>query len=319
MNKDMCLFLFVLFTSLLFSSSNQSNDVKANKSPCSVNESLEGNYSAAMAETLEKTSQEETVYPRVEIKDTEVRSLKSKYVDQEYKINIFFPKDYKKETSRYPVVYVLDAEYNFGCVAYIARRLIKNKDIPKVLLAGIAYDTTYEDFYDKRSRDLTPFSKIHGYKTGGAESFTSFIQTELIPFIDKNYRTIPGERTIVGHSFGGLYCSYVLFQHPNLFNRYIIVSPSLWYSNKVVFEYEEKFAIEHKDLPASIYLAAGEDESSRVRDTTQMLGNRLKERGYPNLHLKASIVEGENHRSLFPYAFTRGIRFVFAAKENIKD
>lgn len=314
MNRNKCLFLLVLFTTLLFNSINQSNEVKAVKSSGLVNASLERNYSVVMSEALKENSAEETVYPRVEIKDTEVRNLKSKYVDQEYKINIFFPKDYKKETDRYPVVYVLDAEYNFGCVAYIARRLIKNKDIPKVLLVGIAYDTTYEDFYDKRSRDLTPFSKIHGYKTGGAKSFTSFIQNELILFIDKNYRTIPEDRTIVGHSFGGLYCSYVLFQHPNLFNRYIIVSPSLWYSDKVVFEYEEKFAVKHQDFAASIYLAAGEDESLRVKDNTQMLGNKLKERGYPNLHLKASIVEGENHRSLFPYAFTRGIRFVFADK-----
>lgn len=314
MNKNKCLFLLVLFTTLLFSSSSQSNDVKVDKSSGLVNESLERNYSAVMSGALNENSAEETVYPRVEIKDTEVRSLKSKYVDQEYKINIFFPKDYKKETDRYPVVYVLDAEYNFGCVAYIARRLIKNKDIPKVLLVGIAYDTTYEDFYDKRSRDLTPFSKIHGYKTGGAKSFTLFIQNELIPFIDKSYRTIPEDRTIVGHSFGGLYCSYVLFQHHNLFNRYIIVCPSLWYSDKVVFEYEEKFAVKHQDLAASIYLAAGEDESLRIRNNTQLLGNKLRERDYPNLHLKASIVEGENHRSLFPYAFTRGMRFIFADK-----
>jgi len=92
------------------------------------------------------------------------------------------------------------------------------------------------------------------------------------------------------------------------------VSPSLWYSDKVVFEYEEKFAIEHQDLAASIYLAAGGDESLRVRDNTQMFGNKLRERNYPNLQLEVSIVEGENHRSLFPYAFTRGIRFVFADK-----
>jgi len=93
-----------------------------------------------------------------------------------------------------------------------------------------------------------------------------------------------------------------------------MVSPSLWYSDRVVFEYEERFAVKNEDLAASIYLAAGKDESLRVRDNTQMFGNKLRERNYPNLHLNASIVEGENHRSLFPYAFTRGIRFVFADK-----
>ena len=166
-----------------------------------------------------------TSFPRVQIRDTEVRHLQSTYVDQEYEIDIFFPTGYADEMTRYPVVYVLDAEYNFGCVAYITRRLIKNDDIPKVLVVGIAYDTSYEDFYKKRSRDLTPASDIHGYHTGGAENFTQFLEHELFPFIESNYRTIPEDRTIVGHSFGGLYGSYVLLKHTNLFNRYLIVSP----------------------------------------------------------------------------------------------
>jgi enterochelin esterase-like enzyme len=86
---------------------------------------------------------------RVEIRDTEMRFLTSKYVDQTYEIDVFFPKDYHNETFRYPVLYVLDAEYNFGCVAFIAKRLIKNGDIPKALVVGIAYNTTEDDFYVK--------------------------------------------------------------------------------------------------------------------------------------------------------------------------
>jgi len=268
----------------------------------------------AIIEIQQNVPKEKAEYPRVEIKNTEVRTLRSKAVGREYSINIFFPKDYDKESRRYPAVYVLDAEHNFGCVAYIARRLIKNKDIPKVLLIGIAYDTDYDDFYEKRFRDSTPESRIHGHNSGGAEQFTQFIEKELIPFVDQNYRTIPDERTILGHSITGFYCVYVLFRHPDLFNRYIIISPSVWFSDGVIFEYEEEFFLNHKDMDASVYLSAGEDESQRMRDGSLKLSNTLSKRKYPHLRFQFSLVPEENHRSLFPYAFSRGMRFIFSER-----
>lgn len=266
----------------------------------------------AILKVQQEASKEKSEYPRVEIKDTELRTLQSKSVGRRYTINIFFPKDYEKESKRYPAVYVLDAEYNFGCVAYIARRLIKNEDIPKVLLIGIAYDTDYDEFYEKRFRDSTPESRIHGRNSGGAEQFTQFIEKELIPFVDQNYRTIPEERTVVGHSITGFYCVYVLFRHPDLFNRYVIVSPSLWFSDGVVFEYEEAFFLDHKDMDASVYLSVGEDESDRMRDGSIKLSDKLAKREYPHLRFQFSLVEEENHRSLFPHAFSRGMRFIFS-------
>ncbi len=277
-----------------------------------ISDFLEEKECYSNAEIQQKSPEEDLEYPRVEIKDTEVRTLKSKFAGREYKINIFFPKDYKKESNGYPAVYVLDAEYNFGCVAYITRRLIKNKDIPKVLLVGVVYDTAYEAFYDKRFMDSTPESRIHGHNSGGAEKFTLFLENELIPFINQNYRTIHEDRTIVGHSITGFYCCYVLFKHPMLFNRYIIVSPSLWFSGGIVFEYEEAFALSHKDLNASIHLSVGEDETQRMRENLIKLNSILAERKYAHLNLEFLLVKGENHRSLFPYAFSRGIRFVFS-------
>lgn len=255
-------------------------------------------------------------YPRVEIRDSEVRRLKSKYVDQVYEIDIFFPEDYKIETKKYPVVYVLDAEYNFGCVSYIARRLIKNGDIPEVLLVGIAYNTTEEDFYNKRNRDCTPPSTINGYHTGGAENFIMFLRNELMPFVKDTYRTIPEDRTIVGHSIGGFFGCYTMFKHPGLFNRYIVVSPSLWFSNDIIFQYEKEYAINHRDLPAWIYFSTGMDESEQMVSISQKFISILSERNYPNIHFKSMMPEDENHRSLFPYAFTKGMRFVFSQNHN---
>jgi predicted alpha/beta superfamily hydrolase len=250
-------------------------------------------------------------YPRVEIRDTERRSLVSEHVGREFEVDVFLPVAYRKTDDRYPVVYVLDAEYNFGCVSYIARRLIKNKDIPPVLLVGIAYDTTYEDFYEKRMFHSTPVSRVHGYHTGGAEPFTKFIEDELIPFVDREYRTIPGDRTIVGHSITGFYDCFLLFRHPGLFQKYLVVSPSLWFSKRVIFDYEKEYAQEHQSLPATIYLASGGLETPNIKDNSVEFGRILEAGKYQGLKLSSVIMEGEHHRSIFPLAFTRGLQFLF--------
>ncbi len=249
--------------------------------------------------------------PRVEIRDTEMRFLDSKLAGQTYEIDVFLPKDYRAEKARYPVVYVLDAEYNFGCASYIARRLIKNGDIPEVLVVGIAYNTTEEDFDVRRVRDCTPPSPLHGSRSGGAENFAAFFEKELIPEIDRSYRTVPGDRTIVGHSITGLFAAYLLFKHPGLFGKYLIVSPSLWYSDDILFQFEKEFAATGKPLPSAVYLSTGQDESEQMVRTTERMIRTLTERRYVGLRLKSALPEGEHHRSIFPLAFTRGLQWLF--------
>ena len=292
----------ILITVLLLNNTCSAGAIADNKVPLAC--------SSSSVTALDVGNSKE--HSRVEIRDTEVRILKSQYVDQVYEIDIWFPKSYETKTKTYPVVYVLDAEYNFGCVSYIARRLIKNGDIPEVLLVGIAYNSSYDEFQKQRIRDCTPPSTIHGYHTGGVEDFILFLRNELIPFINDNYRTIPVDRTITGHSIGGLFACYVLFRHSDLFNRYIIVSPSLWYSNEIVFEYEKEYANSHRDLEASIYLSTGMDESERMVRTSRYFTGVLSGRGYNSLRLEAVMAEGEHHRSLFAQAFTKGMRFVFS-------
>jgi predicted alpha/beta superfamily hydrolase len=268
------------------------------------------NSAGKLAASSSPGQQSETQYPRVELKDTERRHLTSSYTDKEYEIDIFLPLDYRQSSQRYPAIYVLDAEYNFGCVAYIARRLIKNKDIPPVLLVGIAYDTDEKDYYARRMFDSTPESKIHGYGTGGARPFTQFVEMELIPFIDKEYRTIKDDRMIAGLSIAGFYCCYLLFKHPGLFKKFIIVSPSLWFSGKIAFEYEEEYFKKSQSLPAAVYLASGGLEGPNIKDNSIRLGHILEQRKYQGLKLRSVILEGEHHRSVFPLAFTRGLQFL---------
>ncbi|MEM1135940.1 MAG: alpha/beta hydrolase-fold protein [Bacteroidota bacterium] len=257
-----------------------------------------------------------TNHSKVVISNSDVKEILSKYTGQKYKIKVKFPRDYAQTDSKYPVLYILDAETNFGGVSYIVQRLIKDKLIPPILLVGVAYGTDYRSFYKLRSRDLTPTEdtklRMGGAKpdpTGGAEHFISFMNDELFPFIEDNYRIKKGERAIYGHSYGGLFGSYVFLKQPHLFNKYLLLSPSLWYDKNLLLDEVKTF--DNQLVPTNLYMASGELEG-RIDDLQIKFMNSLKERNSKNLNLKSEVMEDETHRTIFGAGFTNGLRFLYA-------
>jgi len=83
----------------------------------------------------------------------------------------------------------------------------------------------------------------------------------------------------------------------------------------VIFGYESTYAKNHPEMNASIFLATGKDESERMVETTRRFIEIIDNRNYQNLRFKSNIPEEENHRSIFPYAYTKGLQFIF---ENYK-
>lgn len=258
----------------------------------------------------------EKKYTEVKLKDTEVRELTSQLNGQNYKLYINFPRDYKNDGDEYPVLYILDAEIDFGGVKFIAERLMKDKLIPEILIVGIAYDTNYSDFYLLRCRDLTPTKSIE-YDcpgSGGAENFRKFMEMELFPFIQKNYNADATDRALFGYSFGGLFGAYCLFNTPQMFSRYLLLSPSLWWNKKIVFtDIPEKL-----DSSIFLYVTTGELENVKEHfgesmvDHQNELENILKSKKYNALKMKFEIQENETHRTIFGTGFTKGLRFIYS-------
>lgn len=115
----------------------------------------------------------------------------------------------------------------------------------------------------------------------------------------------------MGHSYGGLFTTWTAFTEPRLFDRYVAVSPSLWYDDGLVFEIEETWAATHDSLPVSLYLAVGSREGNRRLDMVgdlRELGDRLRRRGYRGLETRVDVLDGETHDSVFPRALSNGLR-----------
>ena len=169
------------------------------------------------------TSQDEL---RLQVVDSLYSETLGEYRD--YWVNL--PENYNpKHKEMYPVVYLLDG-FSLKQNLEVVYNNYWGHYLPHMILVGISNR-------ENRTRDLTT-SKVESrrganfnYETGGAETFTQFLENELIPLIDKTYLT-SSHRTLIGHSYAGLFTVNVLLNHSHLFNNYIAIDPSLDWDNQ---------------------------------------------------------------------------------------
>lgn len=258
--------------------------------------------------------------PSFTLPNTEVRTLPARGVEGiTYKLYVSLPKSYAQGEQRYPVVYLLDADYSFALAHNIVEHMSDRGHMKELILVGIAYDGPLR-YRLNRTRDYTPTHTLAGgygpeyqQHSGGGPAFRAFLAGELIPFIDRTYRT-GSERTLVGHSYGGLFSTWVAFTRPELFTHYLIVSPSLWYDERHVFRVEEAYAKAHGSLAARMYFSVGSREVNEERDMVvdlRTFTTRVQRRGYRGLTVSAQVLEDETHNSVFPAALSNGLRRFF--------
>ena len=258
----------------------------------------------------------QNVKEKVCLENTEQFSITSEYVKGEnYLIQVGLPMGYSSSQKTYPVLYVLDGDYAFGITKGIADLLMIGKEIKGIIVIGISYGKGVFAWSIKRTRDLTPghdtiFAK--GQNTGGADNFLKFVQFELFPAVNKNYRTDPDSSAICGESLGGLLNSYILWKQPELFNGYIIISPSLIWNNKSVLKLESEYFVNHKELNKAVYIAYGSLDSKEViiSPATELI-QMIQTHNYNGLRLVTRVFEGETHMSVPSVAITNGLKTLF--------
>jgi hypothetical protein len=255
---------------------------------------------------------------RVNLANTVVKEFTSKFTKQPYDIYVSYPADYLRSGKNYPVLMVLDAEVNFGAVSYIVQRLVKDGLIPEIFVIGIAYraETDEHAYYSIRCRDFTPsvdegFLKAHPeYKSGAgrAEDFVKFISLELLPYVESHYPIRKVDRALYGHSFGGLFGVHVLLHHPELFDNYLLLSPSLWWNDQnTLKEARTNGVIAAKSV--RLYMATGEMEDHMADDQVEIAG-LFKRSNTSDFKMKSEILDNETHRTIFGRGFTNGLRFL---------
>jgi hypothetical protein len=258
----------------------------------------------------------QNVKEKVCLENTEQFSITSEYVKGEnYLIQVGLPMGYSSSQKTYPVLYVLDGDYAFGITKGITDLLMIGKEIKGIIVIGISYGKGVFAWSIKRTRDLTPshdtiFAK--GQNTGGADNFLKFVQYELFPAVNRNYRTITDSSAICGESLGGLLNSYILWKQPEMFKGYIIISPSLIWDNKSVLKLESEYFVNHKELNKVVYIAYGSLDSKEViiSPATELI-QMIQTHDYKGLRLITRVFEGETHMSVPSVAITNGLKTLF--------
>ena len=167
-------------------------------------------------------------YPRVDIPGSEVRKLTSSIVSgQEYELQILLPGGYKTSNKNYPVIYLMDSQWDFPLVKSLYGQHYYDGFIPELIVVGVTWGGVNPNADSLRARDYTPTRDARLPQSGGADKFLSFMKEELFPFIEKNYKADNNNRTLMGCSLGGLFTLYTLFTQPELFTGYAAASPAV--------------------------------------------------------------------------------------------
>lgn len=224
-----------------------------------------------------------------------------------------------------PLVLTLDADYQFPIVASHTRHLAERGQAPHAVIASIAYAGPRDRarYQLNRSRDYTPLHSSGGYSaaadaaTGGGVKFAAVIESEILPAITAACGPLSDIRVFVGHSFGGLFGAWICGERPTLFNRYVLVSPSLWFGDYYVpmRAADKKLYQPREGTRLFVGVGALEEQPENGRpmvSDARRFADLLLEHWKERADVRFQIFADETHASIFPAAFSTGLRTVLS-------
>jgi len=259
-------------------------------------------------------------------------SIHSKILNETRNIWIHVPDgDYEGVSKRkkYPVLYLLDGSSHFHAVVGMMRQLSPAKGntiCPEMIIVGISNTHRTRDLTPTKPTKKAPQLRRHmAEESGGGEAFISFIEKELIPYVDSKYAT-ESYRVFVGHSLGGLTVMNTLVHKPEIFNAYVAIDPSMWWNNKHLLRTIKNIKFDKRHANKSLFLAIANTMSKEMdtikvkKDTAYAtrhiraileLNSILKKDVLTNLSYKGKYYKDDTHGSVPLIATYDALRYIF--------
>ncbi len=249
-----------------------------------------------------------------EVPRSSVIDIKDPSSDRVYPIFIKLPRSYQSNRDKsYPVIYLTDAWYSFQIVSGSTRFPMNSGKMQEAIIVGISYSKSSRGS-SSRIRDYTHIEDNNWkHQTGKANEHAKFIEKSVFSYIEKNYR-VTDSRTYVGNSLGGLLGAYILFTKPNMFNNYILGSPSVWFKNDDILKIKTAPNLnQHK-----VFIAVGANETIELDSPENDMVKGAKELElkissglFPNTKVKLLTIQGANHETAFPTTAIQGLYWLF--------
>ena len=227
--------------------------------------------------------------------------MTSKILNREVNVLISVPDGYNAGSAKYPVLYDLNSFLSFTLDCGSAGLLGRNLIIPSMIVVGVPSL--------ERGYVPTPFEE-RGEDPTATDLSLKFLREELIPFVEKNYRT-NAFRILYGHSVGGLFTMYTLFNEPDLFTAYLAGSPWFQTNNQYWLKNIEKMAKTRNLDGKFLFMTVGKDEAPLTIDTYRELEKWMNGRPTTGLTWKSAWLEGD-HGSMVGRNIYDGLLFIFS-------
>ena len=244
--------------------------------------------------------------------------LYSAFVMDSFSVFIDLPKGYDRNRNKvYPTVYLLDANAYQDIVSTAAGSLHKKNKMTGVILVGIGYkDVRLMDSLRNRDYTFPKASPSDSFPvSGGADKFLSFIEKELIPNIDKQYRTNASDRTLMGHSFGGYFALFAFDADirgtTHLFKNYVAASPAIGYGNDyIVKQFQSPMRIAGNDR-RMLFLTMGDKEEQIDTGTSFTEFLKILDALNPNqVAIRSEVFPGFGHMETAVPTFEKALEFI---------
>ena len=285
--------------------------------------------------------------------EAEYFDFDSTHVGDTFRIFVAKP-PFSDKDKRYPAIYAADGNGSFSMVTSIQRTLAWGGEAPAAYVIGLGYPTEggYLQAIAKRNRDYPPTDAGDYARTmlgptfaAGGNPFLRFLTEELKPELQIRYAIDATDATFFGSSLGGLFGAWTLLTLPTTFQRYILASPAITWNDEEVWRWEQACADARRDVPATVFLSAGELEAAdiarryaletaennpvlrprikamiawfedhgwpRTAEIGPEFAAKLRSRNYQGLKIHCHNMPDETHMSVPPAVISRGLRYVF--------
>lgn len=239
----------------------------------------------------------------------------------EYRVSVWAPPAGRPPAAGYPVIYMLDGNAVFESLARTKSALAPGATLQAVVV-GIGYDDAERFNVTARSYDYTPPSPgadaprgsprdpdARGWAKpgGGADRFLAILQQRIQPLVERRYRIDANNRTLYGHSYGGLFALHVALSRPQAFRRYVAASPPIWWNGRFILQsLARPAAVPEPGVDVTVMAgeeAQGHDEQpDSPESVVRALGN------IPHLHASLRVFPGLGHGEMLPASLAAALR-----------
>jgi predicted alpha/beta superfamily hydrolase len=254
---------------------------------------------------------------RAQILQAESKSIHSQILGEDRTVFVSLPASYSRGADRYPVVYLPDADFNFAHTQTSAQLLARNRIIPPLIVIGVTNPDRTRDLYATQADFKHNGRTIRFPNSGKADQFLAFVERELIPWVDRTYRT-SDLRILAGYSAGGNFALHAMRTKPGLFQAILAGSPWLaWDDHRERKELVPFLGISTPRVRAVFLTYA--NEGAVMQSDVEALVSVLRQRTDSSVRWASRSYPDETHDTGVLKAFYDGLRMLFDGYDYPRD